>query len=328
MTDGKDFSEETLEQNRNIYQQTKLSNEITTKVNQMISLLTSTLNLHINVGQNCQINTSEVFMSMETLSAKSLSNKSIEQVSNARIQLPMNFTANHNGPISLQSMIKPLASYGNARSQPNTNLSTTISLAMFDQNGNEISPMINMSDPITLTIPRDPNLVIPPMILQNVTSLNSTRHNQSFYYHYMNITSSFSVSAHIEFRPLDTNLTYLLIYRLDDMPRWNQLDGWTIFKPSNLSTEGTYNYFIDNQETTGHRSVLFGIRELTSTELVQFRSKSSSTNPPILNGKLNFSSDYELRLYTSGCYYLDENNNWKSDQMLVSENSSFFEIIF
>jgi len=29
-------------------------------------------------------------------------------------------------------------------------------------------------------------------------------------------------------------------------------------------------------------------------------------------------SDYELRTYTSGCYYLDSDNNWQSDGLVVS----------
>lgn len=287
----------------------------------MNSLLTSTLNLHINVGQNCQINTSDVFMSMETLSNQSLSNKSIEPVANARIQLPLNFTlSNHNNTdtISLQSIIKPLASYGNSRSQPNTNLSTSISLALFDHNGNEISFTTNMSNPITILIPRDPNLSIPSMILQNVTSLNSTPSNQHFQYHYMNITSTFSISAHIEMRPLNPSLTYLFIYRFDNLPQWNELDGWTIFYPTNLSDENIHKYFIDNQQTSDHRSILFGIRELDSAEIQSFNTRSSLPSSSITRRKLNFTDDYELRLYTSGCYYLDENNNWKSDNLLVS----------
>ena len=320
LSDGQDFTWESLERDRNIYQQKKLSNEISRKVQKMISLLTSTLNLHINIGQHCQINTSDVFMTMETLSNQSLSNKSIEQISNARVQLPLNLTLNNTGTISLRSIIKPLASYGNSRSQPNTNLSTTISLAMFDQNGNEISLKTNLSNPITIIIPRDPNLSIPPMILQNVTSLNSTPSNQHFQYHYMNMTSSFSISAHIDFRPLNTSLSYLFVYRFDNLPQWNQLDGWTVFYPSNISDENIYKYFIDNQQAAGHRSILFGIRELDSTEILSFRAKSSLPSSSIIHRKLNFTNDYELRLYTSGCYYLDENNNWKSDNLLVSEN--------
>ena len=42
-------------------------------------------------------------------------------------------------------------------------------------------------------------------------------------------------------------------------------------------------------------------------------SNSSINNPPITNQRFNFTSNYELRIYTSGCYYLDSNNNWQSD---------------
>jgi hypothetical protein len=68
----------------------------------MISLLSSTLNIQLNIGQNSSINTSEVLMSMETLSSKSLSNKIIQQVGNARIQFPLNLNLNNNGAISLR----------------------------------------------------------------------------------------------------------------------------------------------------------------------------------------------------------------------------------
>ena len=83
--DRNEFSWDKIEKNRNKYQQRKFSNEINRKAQEITSLLTSTLNLHLNLGQNSQINTPEVFMSMETLSIQSLSNKSIE---NAQIKFP------------------------------------------------------------------------------------------------------------------------------------------------------------------------------------------------------------------------------------------------
>ena len=62
----------------------------------MISLLTSVLNIHINLGQNYIINTSEVFMSLETVTVKSLWNKTIKQVGYAQIVIPFNFSSNLN----------------------------------------------------------------------------------------------------------------------------------------------------------------------------------------------------------------------------------------
>ncbi|CAF4724389.1 unnamed protein product, partial [Rotaria sp. Silwood2] len=49
---------------------------------EIISLLTSSLNIHLNLGQNLLINTSETFMSLETISIESLSNRIVEQVGN------------------------------------------------------------------------------------------------------------------------------------------------------------------------------------------------------------------------------------------------------
>jgi cysteine sulfinate desulfinase/cysteine desulfurase-like protein len=102
--DGNDFSWETIQKGRNIYYQKQSANQITNQVNKIISLLTSTLNIHLNIGQGLIMNTSEVFMSLETKSIESLSNKLIQQVENAQIQFPSNVNSNlsNNARISIQ----------------------------------------------------------------------------------------------------------------------------------------------------------------------------------------------------------------------------------
>ena len=176
--------------------------------------------------------------------------------------------------------MEPLASFGNSKSQSNTNLSTSISLSILDQNGNEISIQTNSNNPIEIIIPRDPNLIIPPMILQNVTSINSTPHNQLFNLHYINITSNFSISVHFEMQSIKYQI--LLIYLFINLINYlilnssiNQIDGWTLFCPSNLTNESIYTYFINNQQTFGHQSLIFGLRELNSTEMINYCSNSS-----------------------------------------------------
>jgi hypothetical protein len=68
----------------------------------MISVLTSALNIHLNIGQNSTMNTTAVFMSLETLSSiQSLSNKQIQQIGNAQIHLPI-LNMNSSGRISLR----------------------------------------------------------------------------------------------------------------------------------------------------------------------------------------------------------------------------------
>jgi len=176
------------------------------------------------------------------------------------------------------------------------------------------------------------------MNLQNVTSLNSTPHSQLFNLQFVNITNPLAISVHFEILPLNTNLGYLFIYKFDNSPilnsSMNQIDGWTLFCPLSefyfsyfiyqiflnidLTNESIYTYFIDNQKTVGHQSVIFGLRELNSTEIIDVCSSSSVINPPITNEPFNFTSNYEFRIYTSGCYYLDTNNNWQSDGLLVN----------
>ncbi|UJR38896.1 hypothetical protein I4U23_031564 [Adineta vaga] len=96
------------------------------------------------------------------------------------------------------------------------------------------------------------------------------------------------------------NLSYLIIYKFDQIPQLNQIDGWNLFCPSNK----THIHFIDNQKTINHQTLIIGLRELTSNESLQFRS------------------NYQLRIFTSGCYYLDENNECKSDGLIVGSNTS------
>jgi len=132
--------------------------------------------------------------------------------------------------------MEPLAPFGNSKSQSNTNLSTLTSLSILDQYGNEVSIQTNAGHPIEIIIPRDPNLIIPEMILENVTSMNSTPHNQLFNLNYLNITSSLPISVHFEMHPLNLSLAYLFLYKFDQTPQLNssinQIDGWTLFCPS------------------------------------------------------------------------------------------------
>ncbi|CAF0978543.1 unnamed protein product [Rotaria sordida] len=210
-------------------------------------------------------------------------------------------------------MMNPLTSFGsNSKSNSNQNFSRSISLSIFDRNENEISIQTNLIEPIQLIIPRDPNLIIPSMILQNVTSTNNnTPHNQLFYLNYINITNNITVSIHFEVHPFNISLAYLFIYKFDQTPLLNSsinlIDGWTLFCPSNLTNENIYKYFVNNQQTSDHQSLIFGLRKLNSIEIIEF------------------CSNYELRIYTSGCYYLDSNNNWKSDGLIAGSLTNHYE---
>jgi hypothetical protein len=89
-----------------------------------------------------------------------------------------------------------------------------------------------------------------------------------------------------------------------------------------VTNDTLYTYFIDNEQTLNHQSIVFGLRELNISE---YCSNTSLDNPPIINERFNFTSNYELRIYTSGCYYLDENNHWQSDGLKVGPLTNHYQ---
>ena len=99
-----DYSAGTTQEERNLFYQQQLANTIKNQVTQITSLITSTLNIYLNIGQNYTINTPQTFMSLEIIDSESLTNKLIKQIGNAQFRIPSNFTLNmtNNSSISLR----------------------------------------------------------------------------------------------------------------------------------------------------------------------------------------------------------------------------------
>ena len=180
-----------------------------------------------------------------------------------------------------------------------------------------------------MLILRDPSFRLPQMTLQNVTSTknDSLSHDLLFDLHSIDLTevSSSPFALHLEFHPLSLNVSYLMISRFDASPILNtslsQIDGWSLFCPS-MTNETLYTQFFPTNQTFGHRSLIFGLRELNSTELC---SKSMVT-PPLTDQRFHFTDNYELRLYTSSCFDFDEKSEeWKSDGSTVGPLSNHFQ---
>ncbi|UJR08983.1 hypothetical protein I4U23_013233 [Adineta vaga] len=339
--DKNDFSWETIEKGRNNYYQKQLSKTIHNKMSETISLISNTMKTHLNLGQNMTINCSSIFYQMEIILNSSLLNKRIEQTSDAHIIIPssIHLINNNHSIISLRSIVQSLALSDDNGLISNTNLSRSISLTILDHNGNEIPITTDLNDRIELIIPRDPNLQIPSMTLQNVTTSNgntsssssSSSHNQMFNLHFVKYAQSRwnnnrSVALMFEMKPLNESIGYLLIYRFDQSPQLNNsislLDGWTYLCPSNLTSNKLYEYFLNNQQTFGHQSIIYGLRELNSTEYEITCTNQSLNNLLITDQRFNFSSNYELRTYTSCCYYLDNKNIWQTQGLLVGSETN------
>ena len=93
-----------------------------------------------------------------------------------------------------------------------------------------------------------------------------------------------------------------------------------------LSDENMYVYYIDNEQISFHPTLIFGLREFTLEEFEDVCSKNSTKNLSIRNDHANFTSNYYLRVYTSGCYYLDQHNSWQSDGLRVRFHHSYIKI--
>ena len=125
----------------------------------------------------------------------------------------------------------------------NTKLSTSISLTLVDQDGQELPLRTSINHPFELWIPRDPQFNMPSMHLQNVTSISPHPSSSSllFNLHHIDLTKLVNVSIHFELQPIQKNLSFLLIYRFDRSPIFNRsmrlIDGWTLFCSSSKTIQ-------------------------------------------------------------------------------------------
>ena len=90
--------------------------------------------------------------------------------------------------------------------------------------------------------------------------------------------------------------------------RWSEED---------LNDDGNYVHFLDNHQTRNHHSIIYGIRQMNEFEMNKFCAIPISERS-VLTESCHFTSDYRLRVYQSTCLYLDENNQWKADGLIVS----------
>ncbi|UJR17041.1 hypothetical protein I4U23_003939 [Adineta vaga] len=245
----------------------------------------------------------------------------------SNIRFPSNLI-NSNKSVLIRKVIQPLASADDFRSLSNTNLSRAFSLSIINQNGSDLKILTNVNDSIEFFIPRDPNMKIPSKFLQNV--LINRKRKLVFNYHLIHFTqlnSNLSYSIHFEMYPLNSNLSYLLIYKFNDRPHLDAFDGLKFFCPQDLNQNEFHMHFIDNTKTSGHYSIIYGIRELTVTETNEFCFNDTfiSERLSIINIPMTFSANYELLVYQSACCYLDKNHNWQSDGLIVGPLTNHYE---
>ena len=129
---------------------------------------------------------------------------------------------------------------------------------------------------------------------------------------------------------MNKSVGYFFIARFDHSPHTNNSitdnDNYTLFCPFDLVDDEIYKCFFDNRQTKDHHLLIFGLRELNTTELNRYCSnRSMNESWPGFAERYDFMWNYEVRVYSSGCYYLDKSNQWKSDGLMVGPGTNHNE---
>lgn len=216
----------------------------------------------------------------------------------------------------------PLSIRGNRSIDIYSRYSHQLSWSFLNNQNEEISVRSKKTNSFEFFIDRDLNVPQGEFVLQNVTVMEPNVY--PFKLHLLNISKWKFFSIHLEIQPIDFDLSYLIVHRFDEIPLLNSsirlIDGWTLFCPSNADH---LMYFIDNEQNRGFETIFFGIRELNETEIDFYCSNRTNSTLPMTDEPMNFTSNYLLRSFLSGCYYLDENAQWRSDGLRVTIFSSY-----
>jgi hypothetical protein len=87
--EGGDFSEATIERNRNAFNQKQTAHALTQQMNDLIARITQSLQIHLNVAQSFVVNSSSTILALETVSSlPALANKQIALTGDVRLSMP------------------------------------------------------------------------------------------------------------------------------------------------------------------------------------------------------------------------------------------------
>ncbi len=86
-----------------------------------------------------------------------------------------------------------------------------------------------------------------------------------------------------------------------------------------------YRFFYNMSQVNGFKGFVgFSVREMSLNEIDIYCNVNSSGKPlPLIQNKVNFSSDFRIRSYSSGCFYYDLNTGkWYSDGMEIYKDTN------
>ena len=238
----------------------------------------------------------------------------------------------------------PMALTGNnGDNETHIGFSRSITFSLYDETNLEVA-VTNQLEPIDLWISRDPSVPIQSFKLVDALNANQSQSNSSsnssspfqlingFLVSGLNLAGS-NASIHIQIKPASKSLSYLALLKFGDNPILNEnnkyFDVLSLYCPDDLVKEENdsfYLMFANMSRVNAHKGYVgFSIIEMNTTDLdCQNKSVNSiETLIKLIKEKDNFTDNFWLRVYSSGCYYMNTSSNvWTSYGMEILADSN------
>lgn len=226
----------------------------------------------------------------------------------------------------------------NGDTQTNIQTSRSLSFAIYNSKTNDEIKVSKTSKPISMWISKDSSVSIPSFTFVNVLNQSNLTQNKyqlkdGFLLMGFRLTST-NVSIHIQIKPSKNNSlsSYLTLLKYGDNPilSTNNYDTLQLFCPQDLTQqngdEPFYLLFENMSRVYSFNKSYIGISilELNTSQLnCKNKLKNSHQNLSPQNGTNTFTNNFEMRMFTAGCYYTDTlTNTWTSYGMEVMSDTN------
>ena len=291
----------------------------------MLNILTRIISPHIYISQKMQILTNQLKVTYHKQNVSLISNQF--NVENSQIKTPffcdlLKSLTCSNRTITQRSMLLSTTLTGlNGDNETNIESSKSIEFSIYDEEATEILVQ-NQSNPFEIWIEK--HVQDDSFQLVNIT-LNTTNNGQFINGAYVNgfKLNGANQSIHIQLKPNNFNKSYLVLVKFGDNPTLKSNDLFNIFCPQDLnSINGVYLTFANMSKVNGYKGYVgYSIIELNQTSF-DCTNKSLNLNVINLNDSL-FSDNFRVKVYSSGCYYMDTlTNKWMSYGMEILSDSN------
>ena len=227
-------------------------------------------------------------------------------------------------------MMKMALTGYNGDNETHIGSSKSFGYSLFDKNTKEIS-VKRQENSIVFTIAKDTSVLIEPFELIDVMQKNSTNFtNETLYSNgFINRKvqlNGLNVSLHIQIKPNNTqSVGYLTLIKFGNTASAQNYDFKNIFCPNDLIEEGNDLFYLIFANITTVNAfkgyVSLAIKEIDS--ISSNCTKIKETNSLIDNVSNNFTNNFWLRIYASGCYFMDPLTSvWSSYGMEILSNTN------